>query len=289
MEYSIRPATTDDIETVDAFTQDTFEWGDYIGRVLPAWLAAARSRVLVAADAAGTAVAVGRGLLVSSSELWLQGARVHPDWRRKGIASAVGEALLDWARGQGARIARLAVEEWNQPARNQVERSGFTHTSDWAMARRSIDSNEPSTGGNGGRRTRARQRLVQAHSSEALPAWLSWQSGPLAGSSRGLFFSEWRWRRLTLADLEEAARDRRLWTSEAGWICADAEEGLLTVSWLECGPEDAADLIRSIIDLAIAADCQNAEIMLPSVDWLLTTATGLRWELSPMAIYECPI
>jgi hypothetical protein len=29
--------------------------------------------------------------------------------------------------------------------------------------------------------------------------------------------------------------------------------------------------------------------MLPSVDWLLTTATGLRWELSPMAIYECPI
>jgi len=289
MDYSIRPATTADIEPIAAFTKDTFEWGDYIGRVLPEWLAAEKTRVLVATDAAGNPVAVGRGLLVSSNELWVQGARVHPDWRRRGIASAIGGELLVWARSQGARIARLAIEEWNQPARSQVEAAGFQHTTDWAMARRSIDSNEPRSGGNGGRRSRARQRLVQAHSSEAVPAWLSWQSGPLAPPSRGLFFSEWRWRRLTLGDLEEAARQRRLWASDAGWVNANADDGILTVSWLECGKEDAADLIRSIADLAIAADCQNAEIMLPAVDWLLSAAATLGWESSPMAIYERPL
>lgn len=289
MDYSIRPAKTSDIESIAAFTKDTFEWGDYIARALPNWLEADESRVLVAADPTGMAVAVGRALLLSASELWLQGARVHPDWRRLGIASDIGEALLAWGRTQRARIARLAIEDWNEPARSQVAKSGFHHTSDWVMARRSIDANEPTAGGNGGRRTRARRKLVLAHSSEALPAWLSWQSGPLAGPSRGLFFSEWRWRRLTLADLEAAARDRSLWTSEAGWVYADAQEEELTVSWVECAREDASDMIRSIIDLAIAADCQEAEIALPAVDWLLAAATTSQCELFPMAIYERPL
>lgn len=287
MEPNIRPARADDQTAIAAFTTDTFEWGDYIADVFADWLGDDGSCILVATDKADAAMAVGRGLMLSPTELWLQGMRVHPDWRRKGVGSAVALALIDWARRNGAVVARLGVEDWNAAARHQVEDIGFRPVGDWVVAVRPIPTGEPVTPTNGGKRAQARRKLKRAHSAEAMPAWLSWRSGPLLRPTRGLQSWRWRWSRLDLEYLTAAAKRGELWSSQAGWAMARRDEERLSVGWLECGPDDAADMMRSLVDLSGESGAERIHLTVPTVDWLLTALEAAHFEsVHPMVVYE---
>jgi GNAT superfamily N-acetyltransferase len=286
MSYAIRPARPEDIDSIAGFTQDTFDWGDYVVEVLPHWVSDERGRVMVAVDEKDTPVAMSRGVMMSDTELWLQGARVSQDWRRRGIASALGESLVDWARDRGARVARLLTEGWNEPAQRQVEQSGFRRAGEWAIARRSVSDREPVASSNGGQRAKARRKLEIAHSSEADPAWVSWQSGPLARPARGLHVDGWRWSWLTAEHLERAGKKGRLWSSQAGWLVTRHDSDGLYVEWLECGPDDIVDLIRSTVDLAIDADVAELRIIVPAVDWLIDALSQTGFEIEPLYIFE---
>lgn len=287
MEPTIRPARSGDLKAIAGFTTETFEWGDYIADVFNDWLTAQESRVMVAADVDDSVLAVGRGLLLSSTELWLQGMRVHPDWRRQGLGSAVAGALIDWARNEGALVARLGVEQWNTAAQQQVESMGFRDVGSWVVAVRPTPTAEPDTQSNGGKRAKARRKLERAHSAEALPAWLSWRSGPLLRPSRGLHGWRWRWARLELDHLVAAAKVGELWSSQAGWMMARRDETRLVVGWLECGPDDAADMIRSLVDLGIATEAEQIQITVPTVDWLTAALDAAGFDtIHPMVVYE---
>lgn len=62
----------------------------------------------------------------------LVGVWVHPDHRgrERGVADALLDAVLEWARGQQPPVCRLLldVHEENPPARAFYERRGFTAT-----------------------------------------------------------------------------------------------------------------------------------------------------------------
>ncbi len=286
MEPTIRPARPDDVAAIGEFTADTFEWGDYITDVLPYWLTAENGMVMVAADKDDRAVALGRAEMMSPTELWLQGARVREDYRRRGIASAVGEALVEWAVDQGARVARLLTEGWNEPAQRQVESTGFKRVCDWVVGSRPIAPASPTRSGNGGQRAKARRRLELAHSSEAVPAWVSWRSGPLVGPARGLRATGWRWSQLTADLLLAAGKRGELWSSQAGWVVLRRDGDSLYVDWLDCGPDDIDDMVRSIVDLAVEQHADHARITVPDVDWLVTAVERGGFEPHPMYIYE---
>jgi GNAT superfamily N-acetyltransferase len=289
MSFSIRPARPDDIAAIAAFTANTFEWGDYVADELPGWLADPNGSVMVAADDNDIAVAMGRGLLLSPAEMWFQGARVSESWRRRGIASAIGEALVEWAKAREAQVARLVTEGWNTPAQRQVAAIGFTARGKWVMASRVITDTGPTMATNGGQRARAHRKLALAHSSEAVPAWVSWRSGPLAGPARGLCTHGWKWMQLTVADLEAAAKEGALWSSQTGWVKAHRHEDRLTVGWLDCGPDDAKDMIKSLVDLAFETRADRLQVTVPEIDWLVAALQGSGSELHPMIVYERPL
>jgi GNAT superfamily N-acetyltransferase len=286
MSYAMRPARAEDVDSIAGFTQDTFHWGDYVAEVFPHWVNDEQGRVMVAVDENDTPVAMSRGVMMSNTELWLQGARVSEEWRRRGIASALGESLIDWARERGARVARLLTEGWNEPAQRQVEQSGFRRSADWVMASRPVADREPIPSSNGGQRAKARRRLETAHSSEADPAWVSWQSGPLARPARGLHVDGWRWSWLTVEDLQHAGKNGRLWTSQAGWLVTRHDDQSLYIEWLECGPDDIEDMIRSIVDLAIDFDVTEVRIIVPAVAWLTDALTQTGFDVEPLYLFE---
>jgi GNAT superfamily N-acetyltransferase len=289
MDYSVRAARPDDADAIAGFTQNTFDWGDYIPQVFPDWIADERGRVVVAVDEDDIAVAISRGVMLSDTELWLQGARVSEQWRRKGIASDLGEALIEWGARQGARVARLLTEGWNDPAQRQVEHGGFHRTGIWMLASRTVLDRGPVVSGNGGQRAKARRKLEIAHSSEAIPAWVSWRSGPLLQPARGLHVDGWRWSRLTAEHLERAGERGRLWNSQAGWLVTRADEESLYIEWLECGPEDIDDMLRAIVDLATDSPARELRITVPSVDWLAEALSKAGFETEPLYLYERPL
>ena len=289
MAYTIRPARPEDKTAITAFADDTFEWGDYIIEAFDDWVADASGVVVVAVDADDTAIALSRLGLQSATEAWLQGVRVRRDWRRQGVASALTDHLGRWALENGCRVMRLAVEAENTAARSQFQDSGFRPVGDWVQATRSIGEASPVPAGNGGRRVPAEEQFVPAHSSETVPAFMSWSAGPLAKPTRGLFAVRSMWRRLAESDLERAARHEAFWIARPGWVVAARRGDQLEVAWLETREDDAYDSMRALVDLASKQEAEGIAVTIPAVGWLTSAARRIGCDLFPVTVYERPL
>ena len=285
VEPVLRPARPEDKAAIAAFTQDTFSWGDYVEGAFDRWLAGPNSLTVVA-EIAGQAAAVARGALLSPTEAWSQGLRVHPDWRRRRLGATLLEHLAAWAASAGARVMRLSTEEWNRPALSLFASLEFRPVGSWLAAERTIAAGSPSLGGNGARRARARQRLTPVAAADADVAMLAWAGGPLELAAHGLFPTAWAWRRLTLSDLEAAARRRALWHAPAGWALAEtAQDGDFEVSWLCTYPDEAPAMLHALADLALGAGVECLELKVPALDWLRSALEQPGWELHPVRVF----
>ncbi|RPI23882.1 MAG: GNAT family N-acetyltransferase, partial [Actinobacteria bacterium] len=246
---NIRRATAADIVPIAAFTERTFEWGDYVGERMADWLDDPAMVVMVAADDAGSPIGLARGQMLSPTEAWFGAARVHPEHRGKRIAGELASALMDWAREHGARVGRLLIEDWNEPSIRHVARIGMRRVASFSRCQRPVGDASPVPGGNGGKRVPAPLRGKPARSPEAEPAFTSWSVGELGRAGRGLFSSHWSFRRLTVTDLEDAARREAFWEIGGGWALGSRENDAFEVGWLETRPDDAAQLIAGEVPI----------------------------------------
>ena len=284
MTPTIRAGRPSDIAAIASWTTDTFDWGDYVGDALPEWMADPAGIVLVA-EVEGDVVATGRVVMASATEAWAQGARVHPDHRRSGIGSLLSQALWDWAREHGAKVVRLAVEADNSPALAHVENMGFRRVSDWWFAARQLGARSPVPEGNGGRRVPTQERLQEAHSAEAEPAFLSWTVGELAQAARGLFSIGWVWRLMTVEHLEVAARNHSLIEGRPGWAITEPSDETVRVHWIETSQDDARAMVRALVDHGVEHRQTSIEIMAPKVEWLGEALSANSFDRSEVRVY----
>ncbi len=285
MSVHVREARPEDRRGLAAFATDTFEWGDYVLDAFDDWLADDMGAVHVAVDDDDVAVAIARATLLSPTEAWLQGTRVHPAWRRRGIGTVVGNSLLGWVRQRGGLVARLAVEDWNDAARAQVEAVGLRRVASFARAHRTTGEVPADRGGNGGRRARSRIRLRPAHTTEAEPAYVSWSTSQLCREVRGLFAIGWTWRRLTYDDLTAAAGHHALWEGGADRAMAATNGDVLEAGWCDTSPSGAADLARALVDLADNEGAARVQAMVPATAWLRDAFSGAGYELDRISVY----
>ncbi len=284
MSTTIRPARPDDATFIASWTADTFDWGDYVSERFNQWLEESDTAVFVA-DLAGDPVALGRIRLVSSTEAWSNAMRVHPDHRRRGLGSAVGQAMWEWARTADARVVRLAVEDWNEAARGQVMGAGFRPVGSWLWARRGVGDSSPVPEGNGGVRVKGDEALRLAHSAEAEPALLSWSGGELSRAAHGLFPTQWTWRRLRIEHLTDAAARTALWEGRTGWAIASRDEDRFLVDWVETTPEDARAMVRALAERAADSGADMMRAMIPDVDWLVRAFRRAGFETGGITVY----
>lgn len=278
----IRAATPDDKPAVAAFTSNTFSWGDYVSDAFDDWVG---DDGLVVAELDGRVVALVRGVLLSPREAWLQGARVHPDYRRRGIGGRLNQHLRDWARERGAVVARLLIEADNKAAQAQVEASGMRRVAEFVRAHRAVGDASPLPAGNGGRRVGALEKLRRAHSSEAEPAFMAWGTSELARAGRGLFGVGWRFRRLQVEDLAMAGTHGALWTARSGWVMGAVRDELFEIAWLVTGPDDAEDLMRAVVDVAIDEGADRVQAMVPATDWMVRAARRANYATEIELVY----
>ena len=275
----------EDLLAIAAWTRDTFSWGDYVADAFLDWLAEEAGTVMIA-ELDGIPVAMGRVAMVGPAQAWAQGMRVHPDHRRMGIGTALGEAMWEWARTRGARIVRLAIDERNTVSQAQVTATGFRRISDWRRGERAIGDASPVPAGNGGVRVPALERLDDAPSAEAEPAFLSWSTGELARAARGLLPIAWVWRTMTVDHLSLAARNHNLVEGRPGWaICEVDDDGVFQVHWLETTADDARAMVLALVDRAVEADVAEMKVMVPAVEWLTDAFAGSGFEFNSVAVW----
>jgi GNAT superfamily N-acetyltransferase len=285
MDYTIRPATPDDHAHIAAWTAGTFEWGDYVAGNLLEWLDMDRTAVLVA-DVGGQAMAMTKIQMVSDTEAWAAAMRVHPEFRRIGMGSAVASASFDWAKEHGAAVVRLASEDWNEAAHAQVTKAGFRNLGRWLWARRGVGDSSPVPEGNGGVRVKGYEALKPAHRAEAEPALLSWSGGELSRAAHGLFPVGWTWLTLRLEYLHDAAARRALWEGRTGWAIAEIRmDNRFVVDWIETSSEDARQMVRALVERAADSGADTMRAMLPDVDWLVQAFRRAGFETGGITVF----
>jgi GNAT superfamily N-acetyltransferase len=145
---SVRLAVPSDRRAVLDFASRTWGGWDYIPEVWDAWLADGDGVLLVAtpqpAQGPGRAldrygrpldprrpIALARVTIVAEGEAWLEGLRVEPGVRRRGVATTFQAALLDWARAQGAAVVRYATGADNLGSHRLAAHHAFVPLPSW--------------------------------------------------------------------------------------------------------------------------------------------------------------
>ena len=134
----VRRAREADREPVLAFATDTWNGHDYIPNAWPVWLESADGAFLVATVGApggedadgnplelGTPIAITRIAMLTDTEAWLEGIRVHPRVRGMGVASDLQVAELHWVAAQGAQVVRYATSWRNEASHRLGARDGI--------------------------------------------------------------------------------------------------------------------------------------------------------------------
>jgi len=121
----IREARPSDRRQVAEFTAHTWRWGDYIMSAWENWISDKRGKLLVAEED-NRVIGIMHLALRPGGEAYLAGARVHPMFRRKGVATALTKKCIEYARSMGAKFVSLATSSRNIAAISLAEKLGFS-------------------------------------------------------------------------------------------------------------------------------------------------------------------
>ena len=145
----VRLATAADKPAVLDFAARTWDGWDYIPEVWDEWLASADGIMLVATprdrgpgaglelDLYGRSLEPGRPIglcrvrMLSEDEAWMEGLRVAPGVRRRGVGTALTAAALRWGLAQGATVARYATGARNEGSHRLATAFGFATLAGW--------------------------------------------------------------------------------------------------------------------------------------------------------------
>ncbi len=141
---SVRRARPGDTHAVLDFARATWDGWDYIPSVWRSWLHAPDGVLLVATpnvrrelDLYGRPlhldrpIGIARVAMLSPDEAWLEGLRVDPGVRNRGVARLLHGACLAWARAQGATSVRYATGAGNEGSHRLGAHHGFRLLRPW--------------------------------------------------------------------------------------------------------------------------------------------------------------
>ena len=204
----VRRAAAADTEAVARFTRSTWDGWDYVADVWASWLGA-RDGVLLVAETdrePGRPIAIGRGTLLSPSEGWMEGLRVDPDVRGRGVAIALQYAQLAWIQAQGVSIVRYATGETNDASLHLGAKHGFAEAGRWralrpdsvGMGRGAVAPDGERPGGADAALSAAlRAGGLMVAEGDAPSEWTRLVADPTFRGGEGLYeWRAWAWQRL---------------------------------------------------------------------------------------------
>ncbi len=259
VQYEVRPARSDDKSAILAFCQNTFSWGDYIPEVWDRWLGDASGTMLVGV-VDQQPVGLLRVAFLDDRVAWLEGMRVHPDFRRQGVGTAIDAAARSLARARGCRVERLATSIKNIAAQKILATEGYTRIAQF---------NEWET--KPARRTLAATRVATLGDAPALLE--TWRASAVGAARALLPDRHWHWHALTRPRLidQTNAGEVRMANGGLGFLLAFDEK-----DWSGLSLQALAGDEESMVALALAARGEARYRGYPRVEALLVDHAPLN-------------
>ncbi|MDF2767252.1 MAG: putative GCN5-related N-acetyltransferase [Nitrososphaeraceae archaeon] len=198
-----RFAKKSDKEDVLKFCVNTFDWGDYIDQVWDLWFSDSNGALIVAENnirhIKGSVIAVSHvSLCPNRKNIWLEGIRVNPDYRRRSIATELLSKMLSYGKLQGAKEASAIVGVNNLPSQLMMENNGFNVISKWNYY--SIDKVQEFE----------RDNVRTAAFSDIKKVWDYLKQSQIYKSSGKRYVNSWRWYSFDSQTLSSIIKDGKL-------------------------------------------------------------------------------
>jgi GNAT superfamily N-acetyltransferase len=270
-----------------AFTQNTFQWGDYIDWVWDEWIADPRGSMIVG-EVDGRVIGLDMMSVPRPGEGWFQGLRIDPAYRGRGYARRFEQYQLAEARRRGLHTVRFLTAEDNTPVHKNAVRHGFRPLGHFLYHQARRD--DPAT-----------QAALAAHPARELApldpaardaAWEQVPRGPLWAPSAGCLGGDWAFAAFTRAWWDELVAGGRVWTAPGGGVIIASPlrpnfpgQDSEWLAWLDPGPTvtpaAVAALVVAAMSQAFDQGYDSIGTMWPRVDVL---EAGLRlagWQSDP--------
>ncbi|TMI23712.1 GNAT family N-acetyltransferase [Candidatus Bathyarchaeota archaeon] len=274
----IRKATAVDKAPILEICKNIWNGHDYLPGVWDDWLADKDGRLIVA-TVKGRTVGVAHASLQTPDVAWLEGVRVHEQYRGLGIAGKLNRALVEWARKRRARVARLCTGSSNIASKKHLAKIEFPllQTFHRLDATRGLHAKPANV-------TRPRR------STKALWEWLS--ARPEFADNRAMYSDGWTWHPLTAqAFRKHAAHGCVLLTlrSKQTRACCIllAEDEVLTVGFVAGEPSEVGRLMRMSRFLMLQKRRRKLRVLLPAKSPLIRALQRSSFEKTgKILVYE---
>ncbi len=245
MKYlELRDARPSDREAVFDFCRNTWPgFGDYIQLVWDRWIKEKGGRFILA-ELEGKPVGIAKVSEFAKGEVWLQGLRVAPHLRKKGIANEINNEVLRTVKRMNPRAVRFCTNTRNRASRRIGEKFGFELVARfrffWVRSRKG----------------RVRGRVAGMDDFEAVYDFM--KSSKFLKASRGLIAEGWVFR-------EFSARLLRDYIKSGAVTIIDGKGGISGLAVYTIDQEEDSDLVSlGFVDgnvTAIKALARNAFYM----------------------------
>lgn len=251
-----RPALPMDTEQVMELCSHIWEGHDYIPRVWNEWLADPDG-LLGVAVMDGRVAGVFKLTKFQDMEWYMEGLRVHPDFREKGVASHIHNYVVDTWRKMGSGVIRLVTHSENVKVHHMCEQSGFKRIAEF------IPYRAPSLQG-------VKNDFTPVKIEEAQEALDFVQSSATHAMSAGLVNLEWVYANPQIKHLRQVINHQQAWWWRNGagflsfWVDEEDELSLVGVQLVGCSLGDLADLLHDYRILANDLGHESANWVAPN-------------------------
>ncbi len=130
MQYMIiKNAKNSDKEKILDFCQKTFSWGDYIAEVWDFWIK--EGNLLVSYIDENPIGICHASINEATNQVWIEGIRIHPCFRRQGIAKKLVLESENIGKKRGCKNSFMLIDVDNSNSLNLASKIGYKKNDVW--------------------------------------------------------------------------------------------------------------------------------------------------------------
>jgi len=271
---TFRPARPEDRRRMLEITANTWgDDGDYIAQVWERWLADPQGEFTVA-ELDGVVVVLAKLAWVGNGQWWMEGLRVDPAHRLKGIGQAMNTYQVALAKKLGGHVMRYATGIRNDGSHRIAERAGFQVLTRF-VERVAEKLDEPVAG------------LESLTSADRDAVWEIARDSDLVRATSGVYVYMWKVFELTREQLAKRLDSGDLMgvRDATGRVCAwcltetEPDWDRLGVTSLDGSTEGITRLARALRAHAATLGKVMVEVMTPTVSRALDALTAAGYHL----------